>query len=59
MRLIEQNRLLSIIMARSDVQLLDVVSSIVIRALVRAGATGAAAPINFWQRVHAPVNFQT
>ena len=30
----------------------------IVRALVSAGATGAAAPINFGQRVHAPVNFQ-
>ena len=28
------------------------------RALVRAGAKGAAEPVNFGQRVHAPVNFQ-
>ena len=30
-----------------------------IRDLVRTGATGAAAPVNFGQRVHAPVDFQT
>ena len=29
-----------------------------IRAVVVAGAEGAAAPVNFVQRVHAPVNFQ-
>ena len=28
-----------------------------LRALVSAGATGAAAPVNFGQWVHAPVNF--
>ena len=28
------------------------------RALVVAGAEGAAAPFNYEQRVHAPVNFQ-
>ena len=28
------------------------------RAVVVAGAEGAAAPVNFEQRVHAPVNFQ-
>ena len=28
------------------------------RALVVAGAEGATAPVNFEQRVHAPVNFQ-
>ena len=28
------------------------------RALIVAGAEGATAPINFEQRVHAPVNFQ-
>ena len=27
-----------------------------IRAVVVAGAEGAAAPVNFEQRVHAPVN---
>ena len=27
------------------------------RVLLRAGATGAAAPVNFGLRVHAPVNF--
>ena len=32
-------------------------TSLNIRALVRTGATGAAAPINFGQRVHAPFNF--
>ena len=30
-----------------------------LRALLRRGATGAAAPVNFGQQVHAPVNFQT
>ena len=29
------------------------------RVLVRTGATGAAAPVNFGQRVHAPIDFQT
>ena len=33
-------------------------SSYLSRALVVAGAEGAAAPVNFEQRVHAPVNFQ-
>ena len=28
------------------------------RALIVAGAEGAAAPVNFEQQVHAPVNFQ-
>ena len=28
------------------------------RALVRTGAAGATAPVNFELRVHAPVNFQ-
>ena len=28
------------------------------RAIVRPGATGATAPFNFGQRVHAPINFQ-
>ena len=28
------------------------------RVLIRAGATNAAAPVNFWQRVHAPINYQ-
>ena len=31
---------------------------IVFRALIVAGAEGAAAPFNFEQWVHAPVNFQ-
>ena len=29
-----------------------------LRVLVSEGATGAAAPINFWQQVHAPANFR-
>ena len=29
------------------------------RVLVRADATGVAAPINFGEYVHAPVNFHT
>ena len=29
-----------------------------VRALVVAGAEGAVAPVNFEQRVHAPINFQ-
>ena len=30
----------------------------IIRALIVAGAEGATEPVNFEQRVHAPVNFQ-
>jgi hypothetical protein len=32
---------------------------IIDRVLVRGGVKGAAAPVNFGQHVHAPVNFQT
>ena len=28
------------------------------RVLISTGATGAAAPVNFGHRIHAPVNFR-
>ena len=33
-------------------------SNFLFRVLVSTGATGAAAPVSFGQRVHAPINFQ-
>ena len=36
----------------------NIMSVVEFRALVSAGAKGAAAPVNFGQWVHAPVNFQ-